>query len=249
MERIRVMGMSARGSSRWLRRCGRTIAIGALGVSVVAPLSPAQDGREPRPRDSVDAVHAGGVMIVFLREIVFDTNTSGVSDEPHVVRCITEGIRRRQPHLPIVSFEAFSAVAFPNLAAKARPRRPDYLGILLGDAEFRRRIAPLGLRHIVFVGGITETKPPRGGIACGADSRGAGGCLGVVIWDKRSALAASIVDLASRAPARELKAEARGTAWLAIIGIIPLGMPAMTETAACTEIGHRVADALAQGGN
>jgi hypothetical protein len=182
-------------------------------------------------------------MVVFLREIVFDRGKSGVSDEERLVACIQDAIRAQLPEKRIVTFEEFGRLAFPDLARAAWPRRHEYLGILLADAEFRKRIAPLGLRHIIFVGGVTETRAQPGTFVCVIGP--GGGCLGVKTWDERSELAASIVDLMAKEPARRLRAEARGTSWFALVAVVPLGMSAATVATACAEMGRRVVHALA----
>ena len=181
--------------------------------------------------------------MVFLTEITFEAGKSAISDEDTIVECIKGGLRSRDSKRSIISYDEFRVIAFPDLARKASPRRPEYLGILLRQPEFRRRIAPLGIRYIVFVGGATETSSAKGGGFCGYGNRG-GGCLTLVYWNRRSELAANIVDITGRPSPGTITSMQTGTAWLAIIGFVPLGMPAFTQSATCSDLGARVARAL-----
>lgn len=164
-----------------------------------------------------------------------------------IADCIGKVIRRAYPTLRIVPRDEFRRAAFPDLDPEAAPKSPDYLTLLLDHPVFRERIAPLGVRYLIFVGGRTEQQHNWGGIECGAGYGGAA-CLGVVVWDRTSRLAASILDLKQTRSAGEMHAAASGHPWLAILGILPLGLPAFTESRACEDLGGNIARFLA-GGN
>jgi hypothetical protein len=186
---------------------------------------------------------ANGVMVILLSEITFEDHASAISDEHTIVECISSAIRAADSTRRIISYDEFRVVVFQDLARKASPRKPEYLGILLRQPAFRARIEPLGIRHIVFVGGATRTSAPKGGAFCGYGDRG-GACLALVYWNHRSELSANIVDITGGRTTDTLTSTTYGTAWLAIIGIVPLGMPALTQSSACMDLGSRVARAL-----
>lgn len=181
-----------------------------------------------------------GVTILLLRDFSLEAR---VADEK-IVGCVSEAIRRAHPTIRIIPPEEFRRTAFPDLDPDAAPKGPDYLALLLGHPVFRERIARLGIRYLILVGGRTEQEHRWGDIECGR-GYGGGACLGVVVWDRRSRLAASVLDLQRARAAGEVHAAVSGRPWFAVVGIFPLGLPAFTESRACGDLGEAVARFLA----
>ncbi len=195
-------------------------------------------------RTSID-----GIMLVFVREFSFTPAVDDIADEDLVIACTGETIRLNRPQQRIIAFDEFRRAAFPNLSRDAAPRTPKYLSMLLQRKDFRDRIRPLGIRHIAFIGGVTKTIQ-RGGMAVVGGPHAAG-IFGVITWDKKSRLGASVLDL-NQPPATQsqatqpqattdLKAAASGMAWLAIVGVIPFGLPSDTVGTVCRDLGTRLA--------
>ena len=121
------------------------------------------------------------------------------------------------PHQRIISFEEFSQTAFPGMATESVPRQAEYYATLLESQRFRERTDRLRLRYIVFIGGLNKTVTDSH-MYCGGGYAGAA-CFEMVLWDKATRLAASVLDLQAPATATRLEKTAKCTAWLAIVGI------------------------------
>ena len=172
----------------------------------------------------------------------------GRAIEGELLGCIREGIRRAHPELRVVPPDEFRSLAFPDLAPDAAPRSPQYLGLILDNAVFRDRIAPLNLRYLIAIGGETRVKQS-GGVIAGAAPAPAGAFLfGAWVWNRDTQLVASILDLKQAGAATEINANARGTAWLVLVEGLPIGAPAFTEANACATLGDKLSQFLVEPG-
>ena len=230
------------------RRSYPHLIAGALSAVLAACAPAGNPGRDPPPAQGiaapVAAPQANGVALVMVRPFSFEAGVDDVTDEQSVVDCITSSIRGALPDQPLVAWDAFRYAAFPNLPAGAEPRDPEYLVPLFRNAEFRARVGSLGLRYVGFVGGVTEVKQD-GGIYCGGGP-GGGACLGLITWKKATRLRAGMVDLKTMEQVSALEGKDSGTAWFAVIGILPIGMPYDTERGSCHALGTEIAEFLRQ---
>lgn len=154
-------------------------------------------------------------------------------------RCIADALKRKNPEIRFVPAGKFRTAVFPGLDFASSPRTPGSYRLLLDNPGFQERIVALGIRYLVIVGGSTETQHDFGDILCGA-GYGGGGCFGLKVWKKTSALAGVIIDFKKSRTAGEVSATVTGKSWFAVLGILPLGMPTFTESRACDELGESV---------
>ena len=187
--------------------------------------------------DSRDAV-----MLVLLRQFSFRPRVDDIKDEATTIKCIGDSIRRHRPGQRIISFDEFQSTAFPRLTRSTAPKRPQFLELMLRDADFRRRIQPFNLRYIAFIGGVTETSKASGGGICVIGA----GCFIVRSWDKNSRIGAKILDVERVKAVAETRTEAAGRSWFALIGILPMGGTAGTEIRVCQDLGAKIAGFLSK---
>lgn len=185
------------------------------------------------------------IVILAYREFAIET-PAFTKTEDELVKCVSTQIKLAHPDLHIVPADEFRRVAFPDLPAEKAPSRPESLALLLDHSVFKERVAKLGLRYLIVVGALTKQPKLEVWGGCGGGYGGAG-CLALVVWDKESRMAASILDLREPVKPYELKETVTGNPWLAVIGIIPLAMPAPTESKACTDIGATIGKHLSAG--
>lgn len=169
--------------------------------------------------------------------------------EEEIVGCVSTIVRRAHPTLRIVPSDEFRRVAFPDLPAAAAPRSPEYLSLLLNHPVFRERTARLNLRYVIAIGGATTVADTRAG-ALMLPAPAPGGVptpAGAVIfgaWDRRSRLAAAVLDLKEARSARIAEAEAAGSGWF-VAFLLPIsGVPTFTETQVCEDLGQRIVQFL-----
>lgn len=184
-----------------------------------------------------------GVAIVAPRPAGADEEISFATE---ATSCIAAALRDAYPALKIVRADEFNRTA-PDVALELAPRALIHLPLLLNDAAFRARIAPLGLRYLISVQGETsqKAKPIVGAVG------GHGGAVTVLgaEWDRRSNLTASILDVEQVLGAGEIRASTQGKPWFVCVGMLflcaPIGAPAFTESKACKELGEGVVKFLA----
>ena len=194
------------------------------------PLGPSAAGPVAAPDDAI--------MLVFYRDLSFAAGVDDIAAEARVIACMGDTIRRNRPHTRIVSFDAFRRVAFPQLSPASAPRNPKYLSMLLQRADVQDRIRPLGIRHVAFIGGVTETT--KDGFMIPIYGAIAGGWVGLITWDKKTRLGASVLDLKHSLAEENLDASSSGTSWFAMVGILPIGAPSDTVGAACRDLGMQL---------
>jgi hypothetical protein len=181
-------------------------------------------------------------MVVFVRKFSYEAGADSTSES--VVNCVENQLRRDRPAQRLVSYEDFSQLAFPGMELQSAPHDPEYLRILFDDPAFRSRIKPLGIRFVIFVGGVTHSQAKASGAVVGSPAGGV--LIAYVEWNKATDLGASVFDLTNRNPVRQSNASASGKPWLLIVEFVPMGATSDTEGNACRSLAQRVAADLAQ---
>jgi hypothetical protein len=156
-----------------------------------------------------------------------------VTDSPlegEAVGCISEAVRTAHPKARIIPPDEFRRSVFAARPPDEEAEWAKYLASLANEPAIRDRMDSLGIRYLIAIGGGTEQG---GGV----------GVLPYIIvgaWTRHSRLVASVLDLKQARAAGELHAEASGRPWFVLIGILPLGAPAFTESRVCKDIGEAV---------
>lgn len=111
---------------------------------------PAAGSTDPALESRLAIAPEDGLMVVYYRSW---TRENAPED---IAACIEDEIRSARPSQRLVSFDAFRRAAFPQLEDAALPRDPKDLAVFFEDPRFRERLAPLGIRWIVFVSGVSS---------------------------------------------------------------------------------------------
>jgi len=151
--------------------------------------------------------------------------------EGEAFKCIDMAVRKEFPNIRIIPPEEFRPSAFPDLPPEATIHDPEYLALALSHPKFRERIDSLGIRYLIALRGVTEQR------LVGA---GSGSVAGLIVWNRNTRLAASILDVAKSQEPKELEATAEGNPWLLLLGGVPIMVPAPTESTACQALGKAV---------
>jgi len=166
-----------------------------------------------------------------LQVIALVFSQEAIDMERQASHCIRTALEIAQLRVRVVSPEEFRQIAFPDLAPESAIHSSEYLSILLTDQRFRDRIAPLRIRYIISISGVTEQS------LVGA---GAGAMAGLIVWDRRSRLRASVLDLTRASLQENISADASGNPWVLIVGGLPLFIPADTDSQACRDFGGSI---------
>ena len=158
-------------------------------------------------------------------------------------RCVLEGLEERVHDRPILFGPTVRRSLYPWLSdrppvgvAVARWR------MLAADAKVRSRLEELDLGTVVLVTGST-TMDAHGWGFCGGAMFNAGGCLGLIWGERKSLLAARILDLARVDEIDSASASRSGTAVVPMF-MLPLPFIPATQSAACDEVSRAIAASL-----
>lgn len=183
-----------------------------------------------------------GIALLFIHDFSFESGVNALENERSIIDCIRGTLRVRRPATSVLDAEALQATVFPQLPLSAIPRHPKYMNILLQDDAFRQRMRSHGVRFVAYVGGASKTRQESSGF-CVAGYAGAA-CFLFAQWHENARLGASIVDLSDLASSNQLNSESRDTAWFALIGVIPVGMPSNAEDHLCRDVGAQISEYL-----
>jgi len=165
--------------------------------------------------------------------------------ERDLTECLGRELHASRGDLRVLAGDEFRRTAFPDLEREQAPHSVESLLILAQSETFLARVAPLGLRFLVVVGGSSEEDLRHGGMACMPVGVVPAGCFGSYVWDRRSRLGAVVVDLHARTASGAADATAAGIARRGAAGPIPIWSVPDTQAEACRDLGIRVAADIA----
>jgi hypothetical protein len=173
------------------------------------------------------------VSFILDRSIIKDVDDAE-EIEVKIENCIEKELKKLESPIQTVSAETFRKTVFPDMDYLSVPSSPDSILALLNSPDFQQRIKPLGLRYLLVLHGESA----------GSTSGDCGGSQALIcffITYKKTIMSAFVMDLAKSRNAGEVKTEAVGKGWFAILGIFPIGYPAISEGPACKALGQKVA--------
>jgi len=190
--------------------------------------------------------HQNAATIIFRVE---DTSIQAMThnemiegDEDYIVSCIENSIKKQNPGQSFISYSQFvETILFPDFLEMQYSREPETYSRLLVDEKFYKDVLSYGVRYLIFVRGSTSETDGFGGFYCGGSDPG---CMGFEIWDYKTQLTASILDLHQKETViDDLESIFEDTKWAAGL-MIYIVVPSFTESNACEDIGNRVGKIL-----
>jgi hypothetical protein len=156
--------------------------------------------------------------------------------------CLTARIREVAPEVTVAPQRAVRDALFPLLEPATQPQDEASFAKLLARDDVRARLSARGLRYLVAFTGGTRRDNWDGGILCGA-GMGGGGCLGFMWRGEHTTLDAALWSIDGSAPVRREAARTEGTSVVPAF-LLPIPLMAQTQSAACAELGERIAAAI-----
>jgi len=158
------------------------------------------------------------------------------------VSCLEKNIKKHNPDQSFISFSKFAQAMFPDNLETHVPKDPESFSTLLADVtdeRFYKDALSWGVRYLIFVGGASES------IGHGGLGTSAYGFLGVMYWDNKTQLAASILDLHQKKTIADgIEVISEDISWLAMVSVFPAGFPSSTESDSCEDVGDRISKIL-----
>jgi hypothetical protein len=156
--------------------------------------------------------------------------TVAVTGEHDFAECVSDALTRASPTTRVISDEEFRRQLFPWFEPATAPRSEEGFQSLLGKPLVSKKLEELGVRYAVFVRGSTREETFHGGVPY------------VAVWagvNKDTQLGVSVWDLKSAELAGKLHASGSGTFLM-----LPIPLPAATESIACSDIASELAEFL-----
>jgi len=163
-------------------------------------------------------------------------------DEDYIVSCIENSIKKQNPDQSFISYSQFvETILFPDFLETQYSRELETYSRLLVDEKFYKDVLSYGVRYLIFVHGSTKQTDGFGGLHCGGSDPG---CMGFEIWDYKTQLTASILDLHQKETVTDdLESIFEDTQWAAGF-MITIGVPSSTKSDSCEDIGNRLGKIL-----
>ena len=184
-----------------------------------------------------------GITVIRSQSFWFDWDRRIEPADADLERGIADAIQVRLPDLRYISRAQFCRAVFPDLPAASAPLELRSIRVLIEEPEFRRRLAALNLRYLVYVSGRTEIEEEHAW--AGVATYGFGTFGGSSVWDKKTVLGALVFDLRRPTQLERTTHTARGKAWIAGVFPIIVGAPADPEGRAAQKLGEQLIQTLA----
>ena len=156
------------------------------------------------------------------------------------VECVGERMTRGTGAISIVPERQFIDSMFPWFEPRTAPLRTRDLELLMTEDVVARKMDEFGIRYIVWLDGVTETRDRAGSLSC-AIAPGGGACFGGLTWEDDANFTAMVWDVGSLATVGTISADATGQSFMPAL-VVPIPLIARVEANAC----QRLADQLKQ---
>jgi len=155
--------------------------------------------------------------------------------------CLAKGIHAEALGLRVMTEASMRDLLFPLLEPSTQPTTEEEFGALLARSEVKERLVSVGVRYLVAMSGSTADEPWLGGIECRSGYPGWAACFGYSWHDQHTTLNASLWDLTQAGTAAKEAAVVHGRT-IAPALIVPVLLPANTQSEACHQLAKYVVD-------
>jgi len=160
--------------------------------------------------------------------------------EARLSDCVHEALREQGQAARLILANEFRRAVFPNFDITSAPRSTQSLLSLLKIPQFRQSLDSLGLRFIVVVQEDTSSQSEYFGVGGGYPGWGIVGST----HEKRTELIAHIIDTKSTTQTDAVSTTAESAGFYGLVVILPIIVPAVTESAACQRFGMEIVKSI-----
>ena len=153
-------------------------------------------------------------------------------------QCLQQALKEGGQAVKLIPPDEFRRVVFPDLDFTFGPPSAETLGSLLEVPHFRQKTDSLQLRYLIAVREATTS---------GYEPLVTGwGAMGGAFWiigathRKSTNLTARITDMKNPSETGEVSITAGSSGFYGVFVILPIIVPAMTESTACTRLGREI---------
>ena len=191
-------------------------------------------------RHTLTGMGEGEAVVILAR-----TYHNGNYTESDFIDCLGKNLSKGSQPLPVISDDEFRDSFYPWFEPRTAPRSPAEIPKLLSDSAVAQRFVDTGVRYIVWIEGSTEALEGGGNISCSVGP-GAGGCFGLMWWEKDSDYEASVWDMKQLASAGMVSTDVNGMSFMPAV-VVPVPLIAPTQTTACKRLSDQLRMFLVEG--
>ena len=191
-------------------------------------------------RHTLTGVGDGEAVVILARAY-----HNGNFTESKFIDCLGKNLSGGANPITVIPDEEFRDTFYPWFEPRTAPKSPGEIPKLLSDTAVAARFAESGVRYIVWIEGSTEALEGGGSISC-AVGPGAGGCFGLMWWEKDSDYEASVWDMKQLASAGMVSTDVNGMSFMPAV-VVPVPLIAPTQNTACKRLSDQLRMFLVEG--
>lgn len=211
-----------------------------LGVTAAGLLTGCMTAHVEQSRHTLTGVGDGDSVVILARSY-----HSGNYTEDGFIDCVGKQLSGGSQPLSVVTDDEFRDSFYPWFEPRTAPKSPREIPKLLSDAAVAQRFSETGIRYIIWIEGSTEALEGGGSISCSVGP-GAGGCFGMMWWEKDSDYEASVWDMKQLASAGRVATDVNGMSFMPAV-VVPVPLIAPTQNTACKRLSDQLRLFLVEG--
>jgi hypothetical protein len=159
--------------------------------------------------------------------------------EKSLGNCVANALKKKCPHVTFIQPSEFRKKVFPEMNITSAPSSGESMLLLSQSPKFQEAVKPLNLRYVVSITEYTRSDTKTDVVAAGG--YGGGFIIGGVSDDKTTELMARVIDIQRSSYSGCVQATAKASGFYGIFILVPIIIPAFTESDACKSFGDAVA--------
>jgi hypothetical protein len=156
--------------------------------------------------------------------------------------CLQRQLEEDLPNLEFIPGNKFREALFPWFEPSSAPKDIQELSNLLSNDLIRNRIEDLGVELLIRVQGVTNQSELEG-LGIVAEGPGVVGAFGYSSAERKTHIQTTVWDLKKHVSLGDTDVHSQGK-FRMISLVIPIPIPAFTESSACSETAKRISDCL-----
>lgn len=218
----------------------RIYATGLLWCGIVTLASGCMTARIEQTREARTGISDDEAVVILARSL-----HNGNDTETKFIDCVDEQLGRGSTPLRVIPDEVFRDSYYPWFEPRTAPTGPADLPRLLAEPALAAKLADNKVRYLIWIEGSTEALEGGGSISCAAGA-GAGGCFGLMWWEKDSDYEASIWDVREAVGTGTVSTDVNGMSVVPAV-VVPIPLIAPTQGKACKRLAEQLRSFLVEG--
>lgn len=221
-------------------RLRRSYWSGLLWLASAALVSGCMTARIEQNREALTGIEDDEAVVILARSL-----HNGNDTEAAFIDCIDKQLGKGSTPLKVIPDEVFRDSYYPWFEPRTAPTGPGDLPRLLAEPALATKLAENRVRYLIWIEGSTEALEGGGSISCAAGA-GAGGCFGLMWWEKDSDYEASVWDVKQAVGSGTVSTDVNGMSVVPAV-VVPIPLIAPTQGKACRRLADQLKTFLVEG--